>query len=81
MKNTKGLELSSQQMKAASFDKGNALVLSTAGSGKTTVIIARAGRLLFENKCGKKILTLTFSKLAADDMKKIFSSIWLYDDR
>jgi DNA helicase-2/ATP-dependent DNA helicase PcrA len=81
LKNTKGLELSSQQMKAASFDKGNALVLSTAGSGKTTVIIARAGRLLFENKCGKKILTLTFSKMAADDMKKRFSSIWLNDER
>jgi superfamily I DNA/RNA helicase len=54
LKKIKGLELSSQQINAASFDKGNALVLSTAGSGKTTVIISRAGRLLFENKCSKK---------------------------
>ena len=75
MKKIKGLELSSQQINAASFDKGNALVLSTAGSGKTTVIIARAGRLLFENKCSKKILTITFSKMAADDMKKRFACI------
>jgi len=39
LKNTKGLELSSQQMKAASFDKGNALVLSTAGSGKQPLLL------------------------------------------
>ncbi|HBC29793.1 MAG TPA: hypothetical protein DC024_00900, partial [Clostridiales bacterium] len=41
LKDINGLELNSQQIEAASFDKGNALVLSTAGSGKTTVIIAR----------------------------------------
>jgi DNA helicase-2/ATP-dependent DNA helicase PcrA len=75
LKKIKGLELSSQQINAASFDKGNALVLSTAGSGKTTVIISRAGRLLFENKCSKKILTITFSKMAANDMKKRFACI------
>jgi DNA helicase-2/ATP-dependent DNA helicase PcrA len=75
LKNFNGMELSSQQMEAASFDKGNALVLSTAGSGKTTVIIARAGRLLYENKCSKKILTITFSKMAANDMKERFACI------
>ena len=74
LKNINGIELNKQQMDAASFDKGNALVLSTAGSGKTTVIIARVGRLLFENKCQKKILTITFSKMAANDMKGRFES-------
>ena len=74
LKNINGIELNKQQMDAASFDKGNALVLSTAGSGKTTVIIARVGRLLFENKCQKKILTITFSKMAANDMKERFES-------
>ncbi|MDD2397222.1 MAG: ATP-dependent helicase [Tissierellia bacterium] len=75
LKNINGLELNNQQMEAASFDKGNALVLSTAGSGKTTVIIARAGRLLYENKCSKKILTITFSKMASNDMKERFACI------
>lgn len=74
LKNINGIELNKQQMDAASFDKGNALVLSTAGSGKTTVIIARVGRLLFENKCSRKILTITFSKMAANDMKERFES-------
>ena len=70
LKKIKGIELNERQIEAASFDKGNALVLSTAGSGKTTVTIARVGRLLFENKCRGKILTITFSKMAADDMKE-----------
>ena len=74
LKSINGMELNKQQINAASFDKGNALVLSTAGSGKTTVIISRVGRLLFENKCSRKILTITFSKMAANAMKERFES-------
>lgn len=76
LKYTNGIELNSQQIEAASFDKGNALVLSTAGSGKTTVTIARVGRLLYEKKCDRKILTITFSKMAANDMKERFLSLF-----
>ena len=76
LKNKNGVNLNSQQMEAASFDKGNALVLSTAGSGKTTVTIARAGKLLYEKKCDRKILTITFSKMAANDMKERFQSFF-----
>lgn len=74
LKNTGGIELNEQQQAAVSFDKGNALVLSTAGSGKTTVAIARAGRLFYEGKCNKKVLTVTFSKMAAMNMEKRFQS-------
>lgn len=70
------VRLNSQQKQAASCDGGNALVLSTAGSGKTTVTIARAGRLLYEKKCTGKILTITFSKMAANDMKERFRSFF-----
>ena len=73
-KSINGMELNRQQMDAASFGKGNALVLSTAGSGKTTVIIARVGMLLYENKCSRKILTITFSKMAANNMRERFES-------
>ncbi|MDD4780080.1 MAG: ATP-dependent helicase [Tissierellia bacterium] len=69
-----GILLNEQQRQAVSFNKGNALVLSTAGSGKTTVIISRVGKLLFEGKCNNKILTITFSKMAAKDMKNRFKS-------
>lgn len=74
LKKISGVELNNQQKEAASFDKGNALILSTAGSGKTTVTIARSGRLLYENKCSRKILTITFSKMAAQDMKSRFQT-------
>jgi DNA helicase-2/ATP-dependent DNA helicase PcrA len=76
LKNVKNMELDSQQRSAVSFDKGNALVLSTAGSGKTTVTIARAGKILYEKKCSRKILTITFSKMAANDMKDRFQSLF-----
>lgn len=76
LKNINGIELNNQQIEAASFDKGNALVLSTAGSGKTTVAIARVGRLLYEKKCDRKILTITFSKMAANNMKDRFHSLF-----
>lgn len=73
LKYINGVELNEQQRRAASFDRGNALVLSTAGSGKTTVTITRTGKLLYEKRCSKKILTITFSKMAAADMKSRFT--------
>jgi DNA helicase-2/ATP-dependent DNA helicase PcrA len=76
LKNKNGVELNKQQIEAASFDRGNALVLSTAGSGKTTVTIARVGKLLYERKCDRKILTITFSKMAANDMDNRFQSFF-----
>lgn len=72
----KKIILNDEQKQAVSFNNGNALVLSTAGSGKTTVIVARAGRLIYEKKCSNKILTITFSKMAADDMKNRFSLVF-----
>lgn len=70
------IKLNDQQIKAVNHNEGHALVLSTAGSGKTTVITARAGRLIYENKCNnKKILTITFSKMAALEMKRRFE-VW-----
>lgn len=76
LKKKNGVELNKQQIEAASFDRGNALVLSTAGSGKTTVTIARVGKLLYEKKCNSKILTITFSKMAASDMNNRFQSFF-----
>lgn len=72
LKKINKIELNFQQKSAVCFEQGNALVLSTAGSGKTTVIISRAGKLLYEGKCNKKILTITFSKMAANDMNNRF---------
>lgn len=78
LEKTKGINLNFEQKQAVSFNGGNALVLSTAGSGKTTVIVSRAGRLIYEKICTNKILTITFSKMAAEDMKHRFSLV--FDD-
>lgn len=77
LEKTKGIHLNSEQKKAVSHGHGAGLVLSTAGSGKTTVITARAGRLIYDGELGKdRILTITFSKLAAREMKTRFNSLF-----
>lgn len=76
LKNSLKINLNEEQLKAVEHKKGNGLVLATAGSGKTTVIISRIGKLLKE-KDKVNILTITFSKMAAKEMeKKIFGKIW-----
>lgn len=72
----KNIHLNDEQKRAVSFNSGNALVLATAGSGKTTVIVSRTARLIFENISKRKILTITFSKMAAEDMKRRFISVF-----
>ena len=77
LENTKGIHLNNEQKKAVSHGEGAGLVLSTAGSGKTTVITSRAGRLIYDGELGKeRILTITFSKLAALEMKTRFNSLF-----
>ena len=73
LKNIIGLELNSQQINAASFDKGNALVLSTAGSGKLLLSLQEPESFYMRINAAK-ILTITFSKMAANDMKERFES-------
>ncbi|MDP3387414.1 MAG: ATP-dependent helicase [Eubacteriales bacterium] len=77
LENTKGIYLNNEQKKAVSHGDGAGLVLSTAGSGKTTVITSRAGRLIYDGELGNnRILTITFSKLAAREMKARFNDLF-----
>jgi DNA helicase-2/ATP-dependent DNA helicase PcrA len=77
IESSKGIFLNTQQKKAVSHDKNPGLVLSTAGSGKTTVITARAGKLIYDKGLEQgRILTITFSKLAAEEMKSRFRRIF-----
>jgi DNA helicase-2/ATP-dependent DNA helicase PcrA len=72
LKSKTNIQINREQLKAVKHKNGNGLVLATAGSGKTTVIISRVGKLLFENR-DAKILTITFSKMAALEMEKRFT--------
>ncbi|MBQ8828080.1 MAG: UvrD-helicase domain-containing protein, partial [Clostridia bacterium] len=68
--------LSKAQKDAAGHGNGTALVLSGPGSGKTTVITARAARLALSGCAGRgRLLTLTFSRAAAAEMETRYRKI------
>lgn len=62
------MKLSNSQQKIVDFENGNLLVKAGPGSGKTRVTIERIKKLL-RTKKRIKILALTFSNLAAEEMK------------
>ncbi len=69
------MRLSSTQINAINHLDGPALILAVPGSGKTTVIIHRTHKLILENDIKtERILSITFSKASAVDMKRRFTS-------
>ncbi len=62
--------LNREQAQAVLHNEGPLLILAGAGSGKTTVLVARAGRLVAEGVCRPEELTvLTFTNKAARELK------------
>ena len=58
------------QSKAISHREGPALILAGPGSGKTLVITQRVKNLIIkEHVAPEKILVITFTKAAAQEMK------------
>ncbi len=62
--------LNPEQAEAALHNTGPLLILAGAGSGKTTVLVARAGRLVDEQIVdAKHLCVLTFTNKAARELK------------
>ena len=61
-------ELNDEQRRAATHDGGPLLVLAGAGTGKTGTLVARAAWLRSQGIQASRILLLTFTRRAADDM-------------
>lgn len=62
--------LNPEQQKAVAHNYGPLLILAGAGSGKTTVLVARTGRLIMERIAkANEILVLTFTNKAAKELK------------
>src|SRR5262249_34834456 len=61
-------ELNDEQRRAATHAGGPLLVLAGAGTGKTGTLVARAAWLRAQGVEASRILLLTFTRRAADDM-------------
>jgi DNA helicase-2/ATP-dependent DNA helicase PcrA len=62
------MELNSDQQHAAQSEGSHLLVLAGAGTGKTRTIIARAAHLIAEGTDPRRILVLTFTRKAANEL-------------
>ena len=72
-----GIYLNEQQRQAAFHKDGPAIVLAVPGAGKTTMLLCRTAHLIIEHQIApEKILSITFSKAAAQDMQKRFKQIF-----
>jgi DNA helicase II / ATP-dependent DNA helicase PcrA len=61
-------QLNDSQRRAATYAGGPLLVLAGAGTGKTRTLVARAAWLVSQGIDASRILLLTFTRRAADDM-------------
>lgn len=80
LKNSFNINLNEQQRQAIITDRKNVVLLAVPGSGKTTVLVSRIAYLIIQKGISyDNILTLTFSRESARDMKmryeKLFSAI------
>lgn len=62
--------LNPEQQEAVSHSEGPLLILAGAGSGKTTVLVSRTGRLIHERlTSAERVCVLTFTNKAAQELK------------
>lgn len=71
------IKLNFQQDIAVKYVDGATLLLAVPGSGKTTVIVTRLGYMLYcKGIDPSKILTMTYTVDATNDMRKRFASVF-----
>ena len=76
-KKRSSLRLNAQQEAAVQQTEGPVLLLAVPGSGKTTVLVARLGYLLYcKGVPPRDILTVTYTVAATGDMKRRFSQLF-----
>lgn len=80
MKEGSMMQLSQKQLQIVNHKDGALLVEAGPGSGKTRVLIERIKYLLSSSKRGK-VLALTFSNLAADEMKDRLSEDRAFEEQ
>ena len=69
------VKLTSTQKYAVNAKKGNSLVMAAGGSGKSSVFVARIASLIMkDNVMPEKVLGLTFTKDAAENVRNRLNS-------
>lgn len=63
-------DLNNNQKKAATFSNGPLIIVAGAGSGKTKTIASRVAWLISKGIDPQRILLLTFTRRAAEEMLK-----------
>lgn len=71
-----GIHLSQVQLQALAVTQHPVLLLAVPGSGKTTVLVARAAYLLSNGNSPAQICSLTFSRQSAADMQQRFQELF-----
>ena len=71
------IRLSEEQRQSIKSIEGATLLLAVPGSGKTTTLVARIGRMIYDFGIQpEKNLVLTYTTNAATDMRKRFETIF-----
>jgi len=68
-------DLNQQQRKAVTYGNGPLLIVAGAGSGKTRTLVSRVAHLISAGVKPERILLLTFTRRAAEEMLKRAGSI------
>ena len=72
------IKFNKQQLEAINHDENPCLVVASAGSGKSTVIVNRIKRLIDEGK--GNIIAITFTRNSAKDLKRKLKELGISED-
>lgn len=72
-----GISLNLQQQRAVQFVNGANLLIAVPGSGKTTVMVARMGYMIYCKRIApERILAITYTRSATNDIKQRFAGMF-----